>query len=121
MESQSSAQSSLFSAPDEEPHFKKLSPSWMQAGYEPLMAEWWTQQPEPKWGPKDTGREEWCGNYVNGHPVQKSEQEMEPLKRKMKCKWRGKKDTVLFKDDACGWTPIEVKMGPKFITAQSVF
>lgn len=34
MESHSSAQSSLFSAPDEEPHFKKLSPSWTQAGYE---------------------------------------------------------------------------------------
>lgn len=35
MESHSSAQSSLFSAPDEEPHFKKLSPSWWtQAGYE---------------------------------------------------------------------------------------
>ena len=34
MESHSSAQSSLFSAPDEEPHFKKLSPSWTQAGFE---------------------------------------------------------------------------------------
>ena len=68
----------------------------------PLMAEWRTQQPEPKWSPKDSGREERHGTYVNGHPVQKAEQEMEPLRavmepleRKMKCKWREK---VSFKD-----------------------
>ncbi len=47
------------------------------------MAEWWTQQPEPKWSPKDSGREERHGTYVNGHPVQKTEQEMEPLRAVM--------------------------------------
>lgn len=31
---------------------------------------------------------------------------MEPLERKMKCKWR-EEDTVFFKDGAHGWTPIE--------------
>lgn len=86
--------------------------------WKPLKAEWWTQPREPIWSPKDTGREE-NGNCVNGHPVQNSEQEMEPLKRKMKCKWRGK-DVVFYKDTACGWTPIESKMGPKLLTAKSV-
>lgn len=95
--------------------------------WKPLMAEWWTQQPEPKWSPKDSGREERHGTYVNGHPVQKTEQEMEPLRaimepleRKMKCKWR-EKHSVFFKDSACGWTPIEAKMGLQLLTAQCLF
>lgn len=37
--------------------------------WKPLMAEWWTQQPEPKWSPKDTGREERHSSCVNGYPV----------------------------------------------------
>lgn len=45
------------------------------------MAEWWTQHPEPKWGPKEPEQEERHSSYVNGPPVQKSEQEMEPLSR----------------------------------------
>ena len=46
---------------------------------------------------KTLGEKERHGNYVNGRPFQKTEQEMEPLRavmepleRKMKCKWREK-------------------------------